>query len=227
MATMAERTVVRPETETAPPDSTHGLIEALKARRTLLTRAGIGLAVVAVGVWFFMESGRRKAQAAAEALDRARTLQETGNLAAASAEFQRISAAYSGTEAGYQALLALNETRVSQGQTQIAVDDLRAFLGRNPPDGFAASGYGLLGTALENQGKYDVAAQAYAQAATLSAEPYRKVDGLLNRARALRLAGKGDEALTVLRSIVSDYTDETPGVAEARVRLAELTRGTM
>jgi Flp pilus assembly protein TadD len=114
-----------------------------------------------------------------------------------------------------------------QGQTQIAVDDLRAFIGRNPPATHAASAQSLLGTSLENLAKFDEAAQAYGQAAELASEPYRKVDAQLGRARALRLAGKSEEAVTVLRTVVSTHPEDVPGVSEAKVRLAELTKGAM
>ncbi|MGH7562503.1 MAG: tetratricopeptide repeat protein, partial [Gemmatimonadales bacterium] len=158
---------------------------------------------------------------------RARSAAESGNLPVASSEFQKIAQSYSGTEAGYQAVLALNEVRLASGQAQLAVDDLRSFVGRNPPATHAASGYSLLGAALENLAKFDEAAAAYAQGAELAPEGYRQVDARLAQARALRLAGKGAEALTVLRGIVSRYSRETPGVAEAEVRLAELTKGAM
>jgi len=222
MTTMVEPTIVAPETE-----QEHGVLGVLKKHQTLLTRGSIALVAVAVGIWFYLESGRRKELAAAEALDRARSALESGNVPVASAEFQKVAASYSGTEAGYQATLALNEARLIQGQTQIAVDDLRVFVGRNPPAAHAGSGYSLLGTALENQGKFEEAAEAYAQAAELAPEAYRKVDAHLSRARALRLAGKPEEAVTTLRAVVGGFSEEVPGVSEARVRLAELTKGAM
>ncbi len=53
------------------------------------------------------------------------------------------------------------------------------------------------------------------------------MDALLGQARALRLAGKTAEGLTVLRAIVSGVPEETAGVAEAKVRLSEATAGAM
>jgi hypothetical protein len=53
------------------------------------------------------------------------------------------------------------------------------------------------------------------------------VDGLLGASRAYRLAGKGEQSLEVLREILSKFPKETPGVAEATVRLAEATAGRM
>ncbi len=85
----------------------------------------------------------------------------------------------------------------------------------------------MLGAARENLGRFEEAAAAYASAAERAPEDYRKVDAMLGQARSLRLAGKAPEALTVLRGIVSRFDAETPGVAEAKVRLAELTKGAM
>jgi hypothetical protein len=53
------------------------------------------------------------------------------------------------------------------------------------------------------------------------------VEALVSSARATRLGGKEKEALDILRGIIAKYSSETPGVAEAEVRLAEWTRGTL
>src|SRR5512145_1357935 len=112
-------TMVQPRPVTPESEQGHPILEALKARRTLLVRGGIALLVVVAGIWLYRESGRRKAQAGSEALDQAR----------------------------------------------IAADDLRSFVGRNPPATHAASAYALLGAASENLGRFDDAAQAYARSA--------------------------------------------------------------
>jgi hypothetical protein len=80
---------------------------------------------------------------------------------------------------------------------------------------------------LENLKKFDEAAQAYTRSAEIAPEDYRKVDALLAAARAWRLAGKEKQSQDVLRGIVSKFGKDTPGVAEAQVRLAEETRGAM
>jgi len=85
----------------------------------------------------------------------------------------------------------------------------------------------MRGGALENLKKYDDAAQAYAKAADLAGEDYRKVDALLGQARSLRLSGKDKDAEGVLRGIISKFGREVPGEAEAEVRLAEWTKGTL
>ena len=187
----------------------------------------VGLAVLVVGGWLFLETGKRKEVAANDALDRARGAFESGNLPAASTEFQRIAQSFAGTDAGWQADLALNEVRLVSGQAQLAADELTKLIGRNPPPYYLSGAQYMLGGALENLKKFDEAAAAYTRAADVATEDYRQIEARLAAARATRLAGKEKEALDILRAVVSKYPKDTPGVAEAEVRLAEWTRGTM
>ncbi len=193
----------------------------------LVSYVAIGLAVVLVGGWLYMETGKRKELAAADALDRARAAFEAGNLPTASSEFQRVAQSFRGTQSGYAAELALNEVRLASGQAQIAVDELKKFADGNPPAFFASGAWNMRGAGLENLGKFEEAAQAYGKASELAQENYRKVEASLSSARAYRLAGNDREAIRVLRIVVTGYTKEIPGVAEAEVRLAELLRGVL
>jgi len=195
--------------------------------RKLVTYGAVAVAVLAVGGWLVFETGKRKELAALEALDRARSAFESGNLPVAATEFQRVAQTFSGTESGYSAELAVNEVRLASGQVQIAADELKKFADKNPPVFYASGAWAMRGGALENLKKFDEAAQSYAKAAELAQEDYRKVDALLGEARALRLAGKAKPAEDVLRGIVSKFGREVPGEAEAEVRLAEWTKGTL
>ena len=192
-----------------------------------LMYGGAGLAILLLGAWLFLETGKRKELAANDAIDRARGAVEAGNLPAASTEFQRIAQSFRGTEAGWQAELALNEVRLASGQTQLAADELKKLIERNPPPFFGSGAQFMLGGALENLKRFEEAAAAYSRAADLATEDYRQVEARLGAARAMRLAGKEKEALDILRGVLSKYPKETPGVAEAEVRLAEWTRGTI
>jgi tetratricopeptide (TPR) repeat protein len=193
----------------------------------VLSYAILALAIIAVGAWLWRETSRRKAGAANAALQEAQAKLDNGDLAAAASDFQRIIRSYSGTDAAYQAELGANVIRISSGQGQIAVDALRKFVGSNPPAYYAAGAWAMLGAALEDARQYDEAATAYKRSSELAPEPYRKVDGLLGASRAYRLGGKNDQSLALLREILSKFSKETPGVAEATVRLAEATEGRM
>ena len=193
----------------------------------VLSYAIIALAIIAVGGWLWRETARRKEAAAMGALQEAQARMENGDLGAAATDFQRIIQTYSGTDAAYQAELGANAIRIASNQSQIAVEALRKFVGSNPPAYFAAGAWAMLGSALENTKQYDEAATAYRRSSELAPEAFRKVDGLLGASRAYRLAGKGDQSLAMLRQILDKYPKETPGVAEATVRLAEATQGRM
>ena len=228
--------MARTEKTTPPPKKPPSPIETEQQARLLvwyqrnqkvLSYGLLAIVIIGAAGWLWRETARRKEAAAFAALDQARSRMELGDFTGAAAEFQRLAKTYSGTDAGYQAELGANAIRIATGQTQIAVEELRNFIGTNPPSFYAAGAYTMLAGALENLKQYDEAATAYRQAAEQAGEEYRKVDGLLGAARAYRLGGKAEESLAILREIVSKYPKETPGVAEATVRLAEATQGRM
>ncbi len=198
-----------------------------RRNQKILSYGLMALAVIAVGAWLWRETTRRKETAAMAALQEAQARMEVGDLAGAATEFQRIVRSYGGTEAAYQAELGANAIRLASNQSQIAVDELRRFVGSNPPAYYAAGAWAMLGAALENQKEFAEAALAYRRSAELAPEAYRKVDALLGASRAYRLAGKAEESVQALREIVKGFPNDTPGFAEATVRLAEATAGRM
>jgi tetratricopeptide (TPR) repeat protein len=225
MASTVESTVTAPSQPSR--EEQPAVLAWFERNRKLVSYGTTAVLVVLLGAWLFRVTGQRKEAAAADALERGRAAFESGNLPSASTEFQRVAQSYSGTDAAFQAELGLNEVRLASGQTQIAVDELRKFVGKNPPAFYASGAYNLMAGALENLKKFDEAAQAYQKAADIAAEDYRKVDALLGQARSLRLAGKEKEAVDVLRGIISKFARDVPGEAEAEVRLAEWTKGTL
>ena len=225
----------KPTPATPPPgpsslahaDDRPRLVQWIDRNQRLVTWGLTAVAVVVVGAWLLRETGRRKATAAAAALDFAQSTMQQGNLPGAATEFQRIIRSYGGTDAAYQAELGANEVRLASGQTQIAVDELRKFVATDPPRFYAAGAWSMMAGALEDLKKFDEAAGAYRRASELAPEDFRKVDGLLGAARAYRLAGQASQSLEVYRQIIGSFSKETPGVAEAKVRLSEATQGRM
>ena len=177
--------------------------------------------LVLVG-WYMVESGKRKHAQAMDALDQARASMESGNYPEASAAFQRVTQVYSGTDAAYEAVLALNQVRLLSGQPQLAVEELTKFVASNPPAPYNSAAHSHLAMALENAGRIADATPEYLKAAELATEPYRKIDAILNAARTYRITGKKAEAVALLEKVIKDYKETEPGIAEAKVRLAEL-----
>ncbi len=194
----------------------------LQARsKPIAITAGVIFVIALVG-WYVVESGRRKQSVAMEALDQARAAMEAGNYPEASTGLTRVAQSFAGSDAAFEATLALNQVRLLSGQAELAVEELKKFIATNPPAAFAGAGHAHLAMALENTGKIADATAEYLKAAELAPEPFKKVDALLAAARTYRVVGKNKEAAGVLESIIKDFPKEQAGIAEARVRLAEI-----
>jgi outer membrane protein assembly factor BamD (BamD/ComL family) len=182
-----------------------------------------GVALVAAAVWFVNSSAARKEDFANRALQAARQAAESGNLPLASSELQKVSQTYKGTRAGSEAVLSLNQVRLLNNQAELAVVGLREFAATNPK-GYVAQTQALLGVALENTKKPAEAAAAYLAAANAAEVDFLKAQYLLDAGRAWVAAGKPDEATKAYREVMTKY-EKTPSLTEAKVRLAELTKG--
>lgn len=190
--------------------------------KRLATAGAALLALAAVVVWFVITSGRRKEDFAARMLSQAVATADGGNLPQAASDLQRLIQTYRGTEAAGEAVLLLNQIRLTTGQAELAAGNLREFIASRPPARYAAPAASLLGAALESANKFAEAAQAYEQAAGLSELDYLRAAYLLEAGRAFREAGKTADAIRVYRTIVEKYPS-APAVPEAQLRLAEIT----
>ncbi len=186
--------------------------------------AGAVLLVVVLAIWFAITAGKRKEAFAAGALESARMIAEQGNLPEAVSQFERVATTYKGTSAAFAASLGVAQARLVSGQTELAIASLTEFLATNPPPLYASPANGLLGTGLENTGKFAEAAAAYRAGAELATDNYLKAQALLDAGRAFRIAKNRDEALKCYREIIEKYGD-TAARTEAEVRLAEMTIG--
>ncbi len=177
--------------------------------------------VVALGVYLYVVSEARKEAFASEAMDQARSEAEAGNLPLAASDLSRLIDRYGGTRAADEGAVMLDEIRLLQGQTDIAVKDLQAFVAKGHPRYVLASAYSLLGGGLENQGKFKDAAAAYRQASEAATHDFLKAQYLLDEGRTLALTGDSTGARAAYATVVTKY-GELAQSAEARVRLGEL-----
>ena len=192
------------------------------ARRNLILAVASVVVVVGAGFWFWKTSEARKEAFASRAVQQARVAAESGNLPLAASELQKVTQTYSGTRSAVEAMLVLNQVRMVNGQTELAVVGLKEFIAKNPPAEYRVPAYGLLGVALENTKKPLEAAAAYEQASTGATVDYLKADYLLQAARAYRDGGKPDQAIAAYQKVIKDFS-KTPALNEAQVRLSELT----
>lgn len=190
------------------------------ARRNLVLGVAGAVAIVVAGFWFWKASSARKEEFASRAVQAARAAAEQGNLPLAASELQKVTQTYAGTRSAVEAMLVLNQVRMVNGQTELAVVGLREFIAKNPPNEFRVPAYGLLGVALENTKKPLEAAAAYEQASNGAQIDYLKADYLLQAGRAYRDGGKPDQAVQAYSTIVTKYP-KSPAFNEADIRLAE------
>jgi outer membrane protein assembly factor BamD (BamD/ComL family) len=220
MATTVEATRTQPAAAPTPAKPWYE-----DHQRHILVGVGV-LAIIALVAWFIVASGKRKEEFAARSLNQARSAAEAGNLPLASSELQKLIAAYKGTDAASEAVITLNQVRMVNGQSELAVVGLREFIDKKPPAQYLTPAYGLLAAALENSKKWVEAANAYTQASSTAEVEYLKATYLVDAGRAFREGGKSEEAARTYRTLLEKYP-KSPSVTEAKVRLAELTDGKM
>ena len=187
----------------------------------------IGGAVVAVAliVAFVVMSGSRKEAFAGRALDQARNAAESGNLALAASELQKVSTTYGGTKAAQEAVITLNQVRLVNGQHELAAVGLQDFLKGGPSKEFRSPAYGLLGRSLENAKRAAEAADAYGKASETAEVDYLRADYLLDAARAWLAAGDRAKAIASYERVTKNFP-KTAANTEAEIRLAEMRAAT-
>jgi len=199
------------------------IITWIKGHRQI---AGGIAAVLVVGgglLWWNAISRSRTEAMASERLAQARLAFESRNYPLAGSELSQIVENYSGTRAAQEAELLLAQVRLSQGQGQQAIDILKRFA-PSADRHFRAQAYGLLGAGYENAGHFKEAAEAYELAAQQAEYGFLKAQNLSDAGRAWVTAGDTAKALEAYRTITAKM-DSTATVAEAEVRIGELTRG--
>ncbi len=218
-------TTVEP-TRTAPAPVPAATKPWYQQRQRHLVAGLVILAVLALVGWFVMASGKRKEQFASRSLNQARAAAEAGNLPLASSELQKLIAAYKGTDAASEAVITLNQVRMINGQSELAVVGLREFLAGKPEPQYVTPATGLLAAALENSKHWIEAANAYTQASNAGEVDYLQAKYLVDAGRAFREGGRPEDAAKAYRTVLQKYP-KAPSATEAEVRLAELTDGKM
>jgi TolA-binding protein len=198
-------------------------VEWIKHNRRTAAGLGIGLAVIAAGIWFWWTAKERRENFAERSLGAARASAEAGNLPLASSDLARLVSTYNGTRAAQEATLLLAQVRLLQNQAGMAAGDLRKFVASGPRPEFRGPANGLLGAALEEGGQPAEAAKAYEAAANDT--PYKgvKAQYLLDAGRTYWAAGDTAQAARVYERVMSEYKDQGSAI-EAQVRLTEMRK---
>ena len=182
--------------------------------------AGVVVAALGLGVWLWMQSrAARERNASIDLLGAAQTIQ-SGNIALAQSDLEKLVARYEGTNAAAQAAFELANIYYGQGQFDRGIAVLEQ-LARSSDDALVkAMAENGVAAGYEGAGKFADAAGHYRTAADLTRLEDERDIYLASAARAYQAAGNAAEAVAIWRRLAES---DGPQAAEARVRLGELT----
>ncbi len=218
---MATATSVVPGSQTA--SFSERFSAWVKAHRQLTSWIGAIVVVGAVLFLWTLSTKRRTEEIASRDLQLARFAFENNNLPLASSDLSKVVENYSGTNAADEARLLLANAWLLQNKPQQAVTVLKDYAG-GAGKAYRAQAYGLLGAAYENMGQFREAAAAYENGSAAGRLDFLKAQMLSDAGRAWTVAGDTAKAVAAYRRIVKDFAKEA-AAGEAKVRLAELTKG--
>jgi TolA-binding protein len=194
----------------------------LRENQTRLLLGAGGLFVTVFLVWFYFNYRTDRQQEASLALFKAEAVFMNGDFAVAAADFDKVTQDFSGTRPGEKAIFFAGDSYFKAGQYEQALsrfDDCRKELPQSDP--LMVNCIVGQGAVQEQLGNRDKAIEFYNEALKRSKYEYQKVSIMTDLARALTAAGKDQEAIAVMDSLVARYPDnpQTQQVAET---LAEL-----
>lgn len=202
-------------------DPAKAILDWLTAHRRMAYGIAAALAAVAFSGWFYVSYRHRLEARAGDSLQAAQVAMQTGNLALAASDLSRLVSEYSGTIAAGEGAVMLGRVRLIQDQPTLAAEELRRAIDGGLDDQFRAPALGLLGAALEDIGNMSQAGEAYERAAAEAWYPFLAAEYLNDAGRAYVAAHDTAAAVAAYQRVVDGYQD-SPGLLEARVRLAEL-----
>jgi hypothetical protein len=174
--------------------------------------------MLAVIAWFTRAGAARKEVEGSRRLAEAQRVVQSGNLALAQSDLQRVVQQYKGTPAEIQGRMLLAQVLFDQQK----VEEGLAVLREGNPSGATAAAYeALIAAGLEQANKPAEAAAAYGRAALAAQSDVEKQSYMAESARAFEAAGNTDEARRIWGELAAD--ESQPMSAEAKLRLGELT----
>ena len=216
------QTMTKTATTTRPPidDGADSFLIWVQTHTRHIAIAAVIVVAFGLGGWLWRQSrAARERNASIDLLTAAQSIQ-TGNVALAQSDLEKLVARYEGTNAAAQAALELATIYYSQGQYDRGIAVLEQ-LAKSSDDGLVkAMAENGIAAGHEGAGRFADAAVHYRRAADLTRLDDERELYLANAARAYQGAGNRAEAIALWRRLVES---EGTQAAEARVRLGELS----
>ncbi|MDI6809421.1 MAG: tetratricopeptide repeat protein [Candidatus Eisenbacteria bacterium] len=168
--------------------------------------AAVVAAFVVVGAVYVSHVRRDSEDKASFLLAQGNSEYWAGRMASAQSFFSEGSSRYPGATDGKIARLRLGDTQLFLGKYSDAIESYREFLKREKKNQvLILSAKRGLAIALEDQKSYVEAAREYEGIANSFPKGDPQVSALLDAVRSLRSGGRTDDAVKILKRIVSEY----------------------
>lgn len=179
------------------------------------------LVVIAVVAFLYANSVRGKEEAASVEFTKADLQYQNGNYQAAIDQFKRLIEDYGGTDKAELGKYYIANSYYKIGNYADAETYFREYLDSNGDSFLASSAMAGVAACLEQQGKYQEAAEQYEKTARQYKGGVLAPQNLYNAARNYDLAGNKQAAIGALQNLIKEYPDS--GVKnDAEIMLAEL-----
>ena len=208
----------RPAIADADADS---VLDFFRQNSRLLVIAAVIVVAAGLGVWFYTQSRRIRAENAERTLMSAQQSLAQNNVPLAQNDLQTVVSRYSGTPAAAQAGVLLAQVHYDQGQYQQGIDALERIVDTRAAAPMRSAILALMGDGYLELGQPAEAAERFRAAAedtefAADRDVYRS-----QASRALVAAGDTSAAVAIWKELAND--PQSPVAAEAKVRLGELT----
>lgn len=202
-------------------EGTESLMDWFNLHSREVIIAGVVVAVLAGGGWFYYRSQELKAERAEKAYFTAQRSVVAGNLPLAESDLKKMIGRYEGTPAAMQARIQLAQILFDQGKYQQGVDELKsgeASMGKS--EEFGPAVHLVMAAGLEQLKKYPEAAAEYEKAAKAARFDADRQRNMSLAAMAYLNGGNKAKAKEIWTELGADSKGVVAG--EARVRLGEL-----
>lgn len=194
-------------------------VDWIQTNSRIVVGAAAVLAVAGAGYWFYLRSQQIKTVNAERSLAQAEQSLQSGNVALATSDLQRVASRYKGTGAGTEASMLLAQADYNASKYQDGIKVLEDVTGK--AGGSEAAVQCLIGDGYSQLNHPTDAAKAYVRAAQSAEFDTERAYYRAKAARAYTTAGNTAEAKSIWAQLSADQKAQSVA-AEARVRLAEL-----
>ena len=220
---MAPKTSATTDSSTAKApvqsDRSFDFMDWFQVNSRWISGGAVVVAVAAAGYWFYVRSQQIKTVNAERSLMQAEQSLQSGNVALATSDLQRVISRYKGTGAGTQAAMLLAQADYNAGKYQDGIKALQDVAGK--AGGSEAAIQSLIGDGYSQMNKPGDAAKSYERAAQAAEFDTERAYYRAKAARSYTAAGNNAEAKRLWTDLSTDEKAQSVA-AEAKVRLAEL-----